>query len=213
MSHTVHRRGSEKSLACDYPIIALTAKGINRANAGKKMKEVLRILLKYQPANASQATLGSIFRYTPEEMEDSVNDDAVVMGVFSDQAKLKAFLSELKERNIGISVVVSGLVDNVRDICSEVGLVCDSVNASAGTMGDLSKLPEEEILEITTMCGHAMISPGVVKETLFKVKTGRMTIAEASRSLASLCHCGIFNPERASSLIRTLLRAFCYDDM
>jgi len=65
-------------------------------------------------------------------------------------------------------------------------------------------LPDEDILSITTMCGHHMISPNLVKKLVEDVKKGKITPEKAAWKLATFCPCGIFNHVRAEKLIEEL---------
>ena len=101
-------------------------------------------------------------------------------------------------------MVVSGLIDRVREIAAEVGLDPHTINLSLGIHGATDKLPAADIRQFTTMCGHAMIAPGLVRDALRKVKTGKLDSWNASLLLAQPCACGIYNPYRSQELIEEL---------
>jgi hypothetical protein len=65
-------------------------------------------------------------------------------------------------------------------------------------------LPGDDILEVTTMCGHALIAANLVQSMVDEVKAGRKTADEAAKTLAPQCACGIFNPARAAKLIAAM---------
>ncbi len=92
-------------------------------------------------------------------------------------------------------------------LCSEIGLSPHTVEYSLGIHGNTKKLPDENLLEITTMCGHAMVSPNLVIDLVKQIDTGETTHEEASKELSRMCDCGIFNPFRAEKLLRKLTRA------
>jgi len=48
-----------------------------------------------------------------------------------------------------------GLMEEIFQCCRKAGLNPHSVDYSLGVHGRIEKLPSEEILEVTTMCGHA----------------------------------------------------------
>ncbi|MDK2854969.1 MAG: hypothetical protein PWQ41_49 [Bacillota bacterium] len=85
---------------------------------------------------------------------------------------------------------------------SLAGVTPHTINYSLGVWGRRDKLPSDDILAITTMCGHHMISPRLVEKLIIEVKQGRFTPREAALKLSSFCHCGIFNHIRAEKLIR-----------
>jgi hypothetical protein len=65
----------------------------------------------------------------------------------------------------------------------------------------VEKLPEEQILELSTMCGHGMVSAAFARKMLDWVKENRRTPAEAAAYLARFCSCGVFNTRRAERLL------------
>jgi hypothetical protein len=73
-----------------------------------------------------------------------------------------------------------------------------------GTYGSLEKLPDPNFREITTMCGHGLVSPGLVKYMLIKIKAGRISYEEAGIELAKPCICGVFNQKRAEEILREI---------
>jgi len=79
-------------------------------------------------------------------------------------------LKDIKDEDMGISIIVTGLVDSVNCCSKEAGLKRHSINYSLGIWGDKSKLPDEKYLGITTMCGHAMISFNLVKKLIEDIK-------------------------------------------
>lgn len=81
-----------------------------------------------------------------------------------------------------------------------------------GIRGKPTRLPEDEILEITTMCGHGMISQYLAHQTLLDIKRGKCTSQEAAEFLATPCICGVFNPKRAQRLLEELAETWCFDE-
>lgn len=205
MTHSLHRQGSIESLSCDYPILTITAVGINEQGSAGKKKEIFDILIKHNPCNLSQDKTGNVFQYSAEELRNGINDKTSVMAVFTDLEDLRSALIELKEKDLGVSVVVSGLIEPIKTMCSEIGIECHSINLSGGIMGRLDRLPPQGVVEITTMCGHGLISAELVGEMVDQIRKGRRTRKDAANHLASLCHCGIFNPKRAEELLSALI--------
>ena len=67
----------------------------------------------------------------------------------------RAHLFETVEKmNIGSSVVVSGLFSEVDDCSKMIGIRPHTVEFSLGIFGKKALLPNKELLQITTMCGH-----------------------------------------------------------
>ena len=54
-----------------------------------------------------------------EELLNETEDNSPAMGCFDDRQKVVNVLKKLKEEDLGMSVVVTGLRDKVEDICHE----------------------------------------------------------------------------------------------
>lgn len=107
----------------------------------------------------------------------------------------------IKEPDYGLSVTVSGLIDEVKDITRELSIKPHSINLSVGIHGKVQELPSPEVLEFVTMCGHGMISASLVEKLIEDVKAGSYTPEKAAEEMAGPCVCGIFNTERAAKLL------------
>jgi len=140
----------------------------------------------------------------PDEVLDSIKEGCRVFTVFNSREKIKKLLKGFKEADEGISIVVSGLIDRVREITDNVGLTPHTINLSLGIHGAIKRLPPPEIRQFTTMCGHAMVSPKLVEDVIRKVKTGKIDTWEGSWVLAKPCACGIYNPHRSQELLEEL---------
>ena len=201
MTHTLHRQGTRDNLSRDYPILAMAAHGLNEKGAGPKLGKFLEICWRHGAVNLGDIKQGSVFTYDAEQICKNVSDTTCVQCVFDDINKLEAALRELKEADLGMSVVVSGLSDRVGECCQKVGLQIHSMDQSLGVWGKTELLPGKEVLEITTMCGHAMVATNLVEKMIEDIKKGKTTPEKAARKLAKTCECGIFNPNRAVELL------------
>jgi hypothetical protein len=216
MTNTLHRYGAPETQRDDYIVFAMPTKA-NVEGSTPKLKEFLEIAKKYGPVNMGNAKKGGFFRpsehltplahwhrngaLTPAELIDGVDTPGVVAAVFDDLDKVTAFLRDLRERDLGMSVNVSGLTDNARRAAEAAGITRHSVEFSLGfCLGQTDRMPDRRTLEIATMCGHGMVSFGLVQKLVQMVKEGRRTSADASRCLARFCSCGVFNVTRAERL-------------
>lgn len=205
MTHTLHRTGTAESLKGDYVVLAMSSRGLNEKGAATKLAEVLRILSKFDPINMGDMRTASIFNKERKSLVEGVTDTSIVHAVFGDISTVENALKALKEANLGMSVVVSGLFDEIASVCRKIGLKPHTVNISLGIWGRTDLLPKEsEIMDIVTMCGHAMISRGLVRKLAKDVKSQKITAEEAAKTLARACTCGIFNWKRGSQLVESL---------
>jgi len=201
MTHTLHRQGTPESLSRDYPLVAVMAHGFNDKGGGPKLGRFLEICWKHGPVNLGDMKQGSVFTYDAADIYKNVSDTTIVECCFDDLNKVEAVLRDLKEEDIGVPVVVSGLIDEVDKCCKKVGLQIHTVAQSLGVWGKTELLPSKEVLEITTMCGHAMVAAHYVEKMIEDIKKGKTTPEKAARKLAKPCECGIFNPNRAAELL------------
>lgn len=208
MSHSLHRSGNVDSLKNDFVILSMSAQGFNRDGAGPKLGSVVQTFSKHNPVNCGILGIDTaVTMDLPDEFFQGVQDNSVVHGVFDNEHDFIECLRDLKENDYGMSIVVSGLFDNVHKCCSEVGIEPHTVNQSMGIFGNADKLPEKQkILDVSTMCGHGMITFSLVEEYVEKIKKGRITAEEAAAKLTPLCTCKVFNPKRAAQILSELAK-------
>ena len=205
MTHTLHRVGDPTQLSEDFVILMMPSKDINHQGSGPKLQRMMRLCLENGAIEVGDARLGNEHHQGGREtMIDNIEDRAVIQAVFDNEADLTRALKALKEADEGISVVVSGLFDRVRECCQEVGLTPHTVNQSLGRWGRTEKLPDDARLELNTMCGHGMVALGLIDETIEQVKKGEMTPEQAGKRLFKPCQCGIFNTHRAARIVGAL---------
>lgn len=211
MTHTLHRVGDRESLERDYVVYMLAAKGINDEDSAAKLKKFLDICAQNNPVNIGclypdpeLGGRGYLRGQTFEETKDSVIDYTSAHAVYADKEMVKKVLRELREADLGLSVVVSGIFDEVFECCREAGLTPHTVNMALGIWGKTELLPPRKILDVVTMCGHGMVSKYLVDALVKRVRKGRITAEEAAKTLGANCVCGVFNPARAAGLIREL---------
>ena len=203
MSHSLHRRGSVCSLKNDFVILVTPAVGINHEGSGPKLWKVLDIITEVGPNNIGSYECGTIYRgVTIEDIRSSMPETPRVRCCFDSKEKMFEVLRKVKELDLGLSITVSGLNEDILDMCQKLDIHPHSVNYSLGVHGATEKLPPEEFLEIITMCGHGMISRDLVAKEVEAVKQGRKTPYDAAVTIAQPCVCGIFNVGRAERLLQ-----------
>jgi hypothetical protein len=207
MTHTLHRMGSIESLQDDYVVMLMSSKGINREGSGPKFRRFLQMALDHGAIKIGDAGLGNEYHQggVNKVLEKVCDRSVVVHAVFKDAGTVTTFLQAIKEVNFGLSVVISGLFDEVTKICRQLGLEKHTVNQSLGRWGRTDKLPPPEILEVNTMCGHGMVSVKLIQDVVDDLKKGQCTPEEGAERLFRPCQCGVFNPHRAARLLRSIV--------
>ena len=216
MSHTLHRVGTEENLKHDFVFLCMPSKDINHEGSAPKLRRFFQLCEKNHCVTMGDCRGGNEW-YQKEKyhlqdnlegrqhMIDHVEDRAVITATFKDETDVINMLADLKKEDLGMSIVVSGLVDHVKECCHKVGLEPHTVESSLGRIGRTDLLPPNEILEIATMCGHSMVSVNFINEMIEKCRKGRCTPEEAAAELFKPYMCGIFNTDRAAMLIRKMI--------
>jgi hypothetical protein len=191
----------------------MTEPGVNSKDARHKFEDILEIFWAFGPVNVgvlspkAKQPINTLRGNSLEEISAMLDDFTVLHAVYSDRKKVVSVVERLRIENLGISVVISGLFEEISKIVEENTKppFFHTLNISLGVYGNTSALPPSNILGITTMCGHGMISSKLVYDRLEKIRSGQMTLKEVASELGRQCVCGIFNKERAEYLLNRCL--------
>jgi hypothetical protein len=206
VTHSVYREGPENTFRNnDYVFISRPAMGFNDKGAAPNIKRTFEIIFETGPTNFGSLTSqeNMSMGINPQKLIDKVEDNSPVMCCFHEREKVIEVLKKIKEEQLGLSVTVTGLIDDVVDICKEVGLTPHSADISLGIHGNTDLLPDESIRCFTTMCGHGMISASLVKQMKKAYEEGKVSTEEAAKVISAPCLCGIFNTKRAEKLLES----------
>lgn len=203
MSHSLHRFGTPEDLKNDFCIYTRAAKGVNRHNCGDGLRKTLSIYMANDVVNfgSSHAGRNYLAGLKPAEYAKTLDNSYGIIATFADREAVKGVLTQLKEAALGISVVVSGLIDEVKQIAYDAGLRPHTALLSLGIYGKRALLPEDDVLKITTMCGHSLVSASLAREVIGEVKKGKLTPEQGALRLSRPCPCGIFNTKRCAELL------------
>jgi hypothetical protein len=200
MTHTLNRTGLSPDLPGQEIVVLVMAHYKIKADKGPQMTRAAETILKYQPDNFIGLPLG----LAPEQIIPLAAHTGIVTAVFRDKAAVAALVAELKTQKPGVSVVLSALFDDVRDICRQTGCTEHTSHVTAGIFGRTERLPHGPTLDITTQCGHGLVSRHYVEDVVKKIRKGRLTTAEAAQQLAKPCVCGVVNKHRTADLLQQL---------
>jgi hypothetical protein len=216
VTNTLHRYGKAESFDDDYIIFAIPCKGKNDEGAIDKLKQFLRICQKHGPANMGNGDCGS---YKPsasmdptqhwnrdlnadfEHVIEGVHKTGTCSAVFPSREKAEACLRDVIEADLGLSINMSTSVDGARNAAEHCGIHRHSVEYSLGFADPHDHLPNSQVLELSTMCGHGMVSFNFARKMLDMVREGRRTPDQAVTTLARFCPCGVYNPTRARRIL------------
>jgi hypothetical protein len=217
MTNTLHRYGDSESFYDDYLIFASPSSGKNDADSVPKLKAFLEMALPFNPVNIGDPVHGGALRpsrdlttianwkrdMTPNfrAVIDGINEPASVVAIFNNQEAAAQFLKTVVEADLGLSVNISASVEGADQCCQAAGIPRHSVGYSLGFEGAVEKLPNTQLLMLTTMCGHGMISASLAKKMIDWVKEGRRTPEQAVTYMTRFCSCGVFNPLRAKRIL------------
>ena len=220
MTNTLHRYGKPENLNDDYIVFIMTSKGANDIGAVHKAKDFLKAALKYNPVNVAGETInGSVYRpekhlnpfslylrgrrqtVPPTKVMEEMRPPGRALAVFDNKQALEGFLKDLKQMDLGLSVNVSSLVEDVREMAPRTGVPPHSMNYALGFRGNLHLLPDQYVLALTTMCGHGLIASNFARKMIDMVKEGRSTPEKCATYMAKFCTCGAFNTSRATHIL------------
>ncbi len=227
MTNTLHRFQKPDDPKDDYIVFSLTTSGINDIGATERARKFLKAALKYNPVNVKVPTEnGPMYRsekdltpfklyvkgrkesLSPEQMiEEMEPPGGGVLVVFDNKPALEGFLKEIKEMDLGLSVNVSSVVDDIQEMIPRTGMIPHSINYALGFRGNPYKLPERNVLELTTLCGHGLISHNFARKMINMVREKRVTPEKAAGYMSKFCVCGAFNTTRAVRILeRTVFK-------
>ena len=217
MTNTLHRFGTAESFRDDIIVFAICCRGKNDEGALEKLKKFLEMAIPFKPVNLGDARHGGCLRpstemhptahwnrdITPDlkAVVDGMDAPTTVAAVFDNRQAAEDFFKAVKKADMGLSVNISTDVDTAEEICLNAGTPRHSVGYSLGFEGKTELLPNTQVLELSTMCGHGMVSHSMAKKMIDWVKEGRRTPAEAATYMTRFCSCGVFNPARAARVL------------
>jgi len=226
MTNTLHRYSEHyaferppnpQPVQDDFIVFAMASRGINDDDLVARYRAFLRLALKHNPVNMGDATKGGMLRPrqdlnpkahwkrdqrpNPEEVIAGIERHTTIAAVFDNYQDMKAFVDDVRSANLGISVNISAPIEDAERCCRETGITRHSVEYSLGFSGRVEKLPDSTVLELTTMCGHGMVSANFAKKMIDWSKENRRSSAELARIMVRFCSCGVFNISRAERIL------------
>ncbi len=200
MTHTLDRTGLSPERPGEEIVILCMVHYKNKEEKSDQMQELARTILSYKPNNFIGLPLG----ISEEYLLPLAAQAGVVTAVFTDKEIVTELIKEIKSKKLGISVVLSGLFTDVREICEAAGLSEHTSHYTAGIFGKTSLLPDYVTLEILTQCGHGLVSRYYVKDVVRRIKKGTLTAAQGAELLSKPCVCGIVNKKRTEEILLKL---------
>jgi hypothetical protein len=223
MTNTLHRYGDSESFSDDYIVFATPSTDRNDVDSVPKLKKFLEMALPFKPVSIGDPIHGGTLRparglstasnwkrdMTPDfrAVIDGIDAPASAVAIFDNQLAAEQFLKVAAEADLGLSVNMSASIEGARECCNFAGITRHSVGYSLGFEGATEKLPDAQLLKLTTMCGHGMVSTSMAKKMVDWVKEGRRTPAQAVTYMARFCSCGVFNPARARRILEDARKA------
>jgi hypothetical protein len=220
MTNTLHRYGDAASFHDDYVVFAIAAKGNDR-DALPKLRRFLEIATEYKPVNLGDARNGGALRSSKQmnplahwtrdikpdfkAVIDGMDLPTTCAAVFDNKVAAEDFVERIRKEDLGLSINISTSIDGAEQCCHHAGIPRHSVGYSLGFEGNTDKLPGSQVMMLSTMCGHGMVSHSLAKKMIDWVKEGRRTPEQAVSYLARFCSCGVFNPSRAKRVLQAVI--------
>lgn len=153
---------------------------------------------KYQDGQPTEQTRRS---WEEALRRGSTNGQLRTHAVFDSVDNFAAAIREVKEADLGLCVNVNAIHEDTARAARAAGIVRHTIEHSLGVHGCVERLPSAEILELSTMCGHGMVSFNLARKMFYLVSMGHISIDRAAELLAKPCACGVFNPARAARIL------------
>ncbi len=233
MTHTSQRRGLVPSCCKELCLIAMIPKGYyHRKGIKRAMAELAAKVFRYAPENfifrdfteitipnlgVGQVLLEALHKRRPEFTNRLVlwilaHTRSGISAVYTDMDTVKTLVKDLagqwrsrnQQEGYPISVVLSGLAEDIHACCQEAGLTEHTYLHSLDLFGTVDLLPSEDELSLITMCGHGLVGSRRVKHLVEQIRKGKMTARDAAADIAKPCVCGIVNRKRAEEIFSRL---------
>jgi len=215
MTNTLHRQGTPESLGRDYVVFATVARGYNEQGADEKKRRFLEIAYKHGPVNSAIIREPEVVdegekwvwnplappTVDPERALGKFTGSPHATATFDNLEAVQRFVADLQEVDLGISINISGPLDQASGCCRALGMQRHSVEHSLGIFGKKERLPSKQVQEINTMCGHGMVSFNFVAKIIDYIRLGILTPEQGAAYLARPCTCGAFNTSRGTELL------------
>jgi len=111
---------------------------------------------------------------------DGLTEPASVVAIFDNQPAAEQFLKLAAEPILALRQHVAS-VEGQWNVAGSLGLLPQR-RYSLGFEGSTEKLPNTQLLALSTMCGHGMISSSLAKKMIDWVKEGRELLTKRSRT-------------------------------
>jgi hypothetical protein len=198
MTHALHRKIPESEE--DYVLMIRSSAGINRDGAGQKLLRLLKQIEPLGPVNFGNAADGNTLRMDRDDIKKNINDGSNLHIVFKDAKSVRKAVEIAKEMDTGLSLSLTGPLDLIRSMASQMNLNIDSIQIDLGTLGkkDFDSATEG----IMSLCGHMRVAENLIKEMITKVKSNQIDPEDAAKEIGKVCLCGCFNTQAASTYLR-----------
>ncbi len=208
MTHTLHRRGDRCSLEGDYVVLI---QGLGQHN---KSIEAVKILASHNPVALIKRRGESPLRYMKnwdhgislEELVENPDTPAYISGIYINKSDMEKVVKDLVNADLGLPVTISGNIDDIFQACEKSSIDPHTVMLSLETLGRTELIPDDKILELTTMCGHGLVNKHLVKHVIHQVRQRKMTSMDAALELGKQCICNSFNHVRAEKILEEYIK-------
>jgi hypothetical protein len=221
MTNTLHRYGDADSFRDDFIVFAMASKGTDNKQTLPKLRRFLEIAVEHKPVNLGDARHGGALRPSTsinplahwkrdikpdfQAVIDGLDHPTTCAAVFDDRIAAENFIKRIKEEDLGLSINVSTSIDGAEQCCHNSCIKRHSIGYSLGFEGNTDNLPSSNVMMLSTMCGHGMVSHSLARKIIDWVKEGRRTPEQGVTYLSRFCSCGVFNPSRAKRILESAI--------
>lgn len=206
MTHTLHRIADISSAKSEFLIIGMATKGVNFDGSKERLVRILEICEANGAVNLGDTQQGSIFSLgSKRTLFKRMVDGAIAGALFNNKGNLSKALQKIKEEDLGMSIVVTGDIHEIKRVCKQIEAAPHTIALSLGIKGRRDKLPSEDYLKIMTMCGHGLVPEGMIRTGVDEIQKQKTTVEKEVVKMAECCVCGCFNPESAKTILARMI--------
>jgi hypothetical protein len=206
MTHTLHRATHHEPGNQELLLTGMASSGGVLKGTKDKLVKLLEICEAHGAVNFGDTQEGNIFSLILKRTLIRRMGDGAIVGVSFDQMEnFQMALKKIKEEDLGVSLQLTGDIDEVTEICKRIGMMPQRITRSLGVIGRREKLPSEDTLNIMTLCGHGFVPEAMVRAAVEGIRKQNTTVEKEVIKMAKCCLCGCFNPGHAKMVLESMV--------
>ncbi len=206
MTHTLHRATCHGAGNQEFLLTGMASRGGVLKGTKEKLVKLVEICEAHGAVNFGDTQEGNIFSLILKRtLLKRMGDGAIVGALFDHRENFQVALQKIKEEDLGVSLQLTGDIEEMMGICKRIGMTPRRITRSLGITGQREKLPSEDTLSLITLCGHGFVPEGMVRGAVEGIRKQTTTLEKEVTKMAKCCLCGCFNPAQARRVLESMI--------